>query len=384
MAAMTPRERVLAAVNFQEPDLVPLDIGGGSSTSIVVEGYERLKQHLRVSGETRIMNKIFRVAFIDESVMQLLDSDCRPLGIKPPVNWTPPPSERGTFTDIWGITWRQAHYGDGCYYWELARSPLAEATVEDLEAYPWPDTEDPGFTAGLAEEARALYEETDYAIMADGGFKSFWELGYLLRGLEQMLMDLVLNPEFVSALLSKLLDINTAVTGRFLDAVGPYIHVFRTADDLATQRGPLMSPRTFRTLLKPVYKKYFDFVKSKTEAKIFYHSCGNVVDLIDDLLEIGVDILNPVQVSAMGDTAELKSGFGERLVFWGGIDTQRVLPRGTAKEVKAEVRQRIRDLGPGGGYVVAPVHNIQPDVPPQNILVMAQAAREFGEYPLTY
>jgi uroporphyrinogen decarboxylase len=383
MAEMTPRERVWAAVNHQEPDRVPLDIGGGSSTSIVVEGYEKLKQHWDIPGETKIMNKIFRVARLDESVMQRLGSDCRPLGIKPPANWTPSPAKPGTFTDMWGITWRQAPYGNGCYYWELARSPLAEASAEDLENYPWPDLRDPGFTAGLAEEVKTLYEETDYAIMADGGFKSFWELGYMLRGFERSLMDLALNPEFISALMSKLLEINKTVTGRFLDIVGPYIHVFRTGDDLATQKGRLMSPQTFRTLIKPYYKEYFDFVKSKTNAKIFFHSCGNAVEMIDELVDVGVEIINPVQVSAMGDTAALKARFGDRIVFWGAIDTQRVLPHGSVEEVEAEVRQRIRDLGPGGGFVVGPVHNIQPDVPPENIIAMAEATRKYGTYPLT-
>jgi uroporphyrinogen decarboxylase len=382
MSEMTSRERVLAAINHQEPDRVPLDIGGGASTGIVVEGYEKLKQHLGVSGRTEEMNKIFRVARLDESVMQRLGSDCRPLGIKPPVNWTPPSVQPGTFVDIWGITWRQAWYGDGCYYWELAHNPLAGATIKDLETYPWPDPLDPGYTAGLAEEAKALYTETNYAIVADGGFKSFWELGYMLRGLEQMLMDLVLNPEFVSALMSKLLEINMAATGRFLDSVGPYIQVFRTADDLATQKGSLMSPQTYRALLKPIYKRYFDFIKSKTEAKIFYHSCGNVVDLMDDLVDIGVDIINPVQVSAMGDTAALKARFGDKVVFWGGIDTQHALPHGTIKDVKAEVRRRIRDLAPRGGYVLGAVHNIQPDVSPENIVAMAEATLKYGTYPL--
>jgi len=382
MAEMTPRERVWTAVNHQEPDRVPLDIGGGASTSIVVEGYENLKGRWGVPGETKIMNKIFRVARLEESVMKRLGSDCRPLGIKPPANWTPPPAEPGTFTDMWGITWRQAFYGDNCYYWELARSPLAEASVEDIERYPWPDLSDPGFTAGLAEEVKALYDDTDYAIMADGGFKSFWELGYMLRGFEQSLMDLALNPEFISALMSKLLEINKLMTGRFLDIVGPYIHVFRAGDDLATQRGRLMSPQTFSTLIKPYYKEYFDFVKSKTDAKIFFHSCGNVVDLIDELVGVGVEIINPVQVSAMGDSAELKTRFGDKVTFWGAIDTQRALPHGTVEEVEAEVRQRIVDLGPGGGYVVGPVHNIQPDVAPENIVAMAEATRKHGTYPL--
>ncbi len=382
MAEMTSRERVWAAINHQEPDRVPLDIGGGNSTTIVVEAYERLKEYLGINLPTREMNKAFRLARLDEQVMQQLGSDCRPLLMKGPAQWTPPPSPPGTFVDIWGITWRQATYGDNCYYWELARHPLAEADVAELDHYPWPDTNDPGYTHSLAEEARDLYENTDKAVMADPIFKSFWELGYMLRGLERFLMDLVTAPEFVVALLERLLEINVKMTGRFLDAVGPYIQVFRLADDLATQRGPLMSPHVFRQLLKPFYKRYVEFVKSKTTAKIFFHSCGNVTELLDDLIEIGVEIINPVQVSAMGDTAALKSRFGDRLTFWGAIDTQHVMPYGSPGDVEAEVRRRIHDLAPGGGYVVAAVHNIQPDVPPQNVIAMAEATRKYGIYPL--
>ena len=144
-----------------------------------------------------------------------------------------------------------------------------------------------------------------------------------------------------------------------------------------------MSPETFRALLKPVYTKYFDMVKSKTDAKIFFHSCGNVVNLIDDLIDVGVDALNPVQVSAMGDTAVLKDRFGQKITFWGGIDTQHILPNGSVKDVEQEVQQRIRDLASGGGYVLASVHNIQPDVPPENIVAMAKAAAKYGIYPIS-
>jgi uroporphyrinogen decarboxylase len=381
MAEMTPRERVWAALNHQEPDRVPLDIGGGASTTVIEEGYENLKEHLGVKAEPRILNKIFRMARLDESVMQRLGSDCRPLGLRPPVNWTPPPAEPGKFTDIWGITWKQAHYGDG-YYWELDNCPMAEASIEDIETYPWPDLEDPGYFAGLEEDAKALYEETDYAIMADGGFKSFWELGYMLRGFEQSLMDLALNPEFTIALMNKLLEMNLKMTARFLDLVGPYIQIFRAGDDLATQKGRLMSQETYNAVLRPVYKELFDLVKSKTEAKIFFHSCGNATVVIDDLVEVGVDVLNPVQVAAMGDMTDVKRRFGDKMVFWGGIDTQRVLPFGSVEDVEAEVKQRIHELGPGGGFVVASVHAIQPDVPPENIIAMAEATRKYGTYPL--
>ena len=195
-------------------------------------------------------------------------------------------------------------------------------------------------------------------------------------------MDVIINSEFVSALLYKLLEINLAGTGKFLDAVGKYIQVFRTADDMATQSGLLISPATYRSLIKPIYKRYYEFVKSKTDAKIFYHSCGNVVDLLDDFIEIGLDIINPVQVSAMCDTSELNARFGDKLVFWGAIDTQYVLPKGSAQDVEEEVKGRIRELSPGGGYVAAPVHNLQPDVPPQNIIAMANAVQRFGQYPI--
>jgi uroporphyrinogen decarboxylase len=382
MAEMTPRERVLAALNHQEPDRVPLDIGGGVSTSIVVEGYDRLKAHMGVASETWEISKAFRVAQVDEPVMQRLGADLRPLLIKPAANWTPPSCEPGTMVDIWGIKWKKTAYGDGCYYWEMVEHPLAEATIEDLETFPWPDPWDPGLTAGLEEEVRVLYEYTDYAIMADARFKSFWELGYMLRGIEQMYIDLLKNPEFVTALMDKLFEINTIVTGRFLDIVGPYIQVFRTTDDMATQQRLMMKPATYRALLKPYYRQFIEFIKSKTEAKIFYHSCGNITDIVDDLAEIGVDAINPVQVSAMGDTAQLKARFGHKISFWGAIDSQRVLPFGTVEDVEAEVQRRIRDLAPGGGYVVAGVHTIQPDVPPQNIVAMADAARRYGTYPL--
>lgn len=381
MAEMTPRERVWAAVNHREPDRVPLDIGGGASTTIVVEGYERLRTHLGLKpAETRIMSKAMRLAELDEDALLILGSDCRPISIGTPSKARPAPSDPSLFVDSWGVTWRRADHPWG-YYFELHKHPLAEATIEDLDRYPWPDPLDPGFTKGLAAKAEELYQ-TPFALMADGGFKSFFELAYMLRGLPQLLMDLIADPAFVTALMEKLFELNAAGTRRFLEITGPYIQVFRTADDLATQTGLLMSPETYRAILKPVYKRYFDLIHSLTAAKIFYHSCGSVNGLLEDLIEIGVDILNPVQVSAMGDTAELKARYGDRLTFWGAIDTQHVLPHGSPEEVEMEVRHRMRDLGPAGGYVVGPVHNFQSDVPPANIVAVSRAVKSFGRYPL--
>ncbi len=378
---MSPRQRVISALNHEEPDRVPVDIGGGCSTSISVEGYEKLKQYVGVSAPGRRLSELFRIAKLDENVLQLLGSDCRPIVLGSRTNWKPPPSEPGTLVDEFGITWKQIPYTDG-YYWEAVRNPLAQATLEDVDAYPWPSTEDPGFTLGLSDEIKTLYEETDYAIVGDSGYQNIWEPAYLMRGFDKMLTDLLRNPEIASAIMSKILEINIAITGQFLDVVGPYIQVIRTSDDLATQNNLMFPPEFYRKMLKPLHKKFFDFIKSKTKAKIFYHSCGNVASVIEDLVEIGVDIINPVQVSALGDTARLKSMFGEKVVFWGGIDTQKVLPRGSPEDVEVEVQHRIRDLAPGGGFVLAAVHNIQPDVPPQNIIAMAKAAKKFGEYPV--
>ena len=268
------------------------------------------------------------------------------------------------------------------YYWEQITFPLAEATIADLDRYPWPDPHDPGRYAGLAEEAADLYHNTPYTILGDCGFKNHWEPVFLLCGMERALTDVVDNPAFTLALLEKIAGLNFAVTRRFLEATGKYLTAIRTSDDLATQSSLMMSPAAYRKLVKPYHQRYFRLIKEYTEAKIFFHSCGNIVPLLDDLIEAGVEALNPVQVSAFKDPAEVKARYGDRLSFWGGIDTQWVLPSGSPEDVREEVRLRIRQFGPGGGFVAASVHNIQPDVPPQNILAMADAVRELGTYPI--
>lgn len=381
---MSSRERVIQTLNHKEPDMVPLDIGGGTSTSIVVEGYEKLKSHLNVKEETKMLNRIFRLAKVSQNITKILGCDCLGLGIKPPINTRSIEIDSNSFTDIWGVTWKKAFYqNNNCFYYEVQNSPLADATISDLENYNWPDPLDEGYTMGLAEDSKNLYENTEYALVGDAGFKSFWELGYLLRGFENLFMDLAVNQKFFIALMEKLLEINIIATGRYLDIVGKYIQVFRTADDMSSQRGLIMAPETYRKLIKPIYKKYYEFIKSKTDAKIFYHSCGNVTGLLDDLIDIGLDIINPVQVSAMGDMEKIKKRFGNDLVFWGGIDTQHILPNGSVSEVMEEVHKRIMEMAHGGGYVIGSVHNIQPDVPPTNIVAMASAAKKFGKYPLS-
>jgi uroporphyrinogen decarboxylase len=284
------------------------------------------------------------------------------------------PGGTGTLVDELGVTWRQVAFQGG-FYWEQVTFPLRDATVDDLERYPWPDAEDPWRYEGLEEEVERLHRTTSCALMGDCGYKSLWEPSFVLLGFERALMDLIADEEFMTALLEKLFSVVSTVTRHFLEIAGPYLSVVRTADDLATQQTLMISPATYRKILKPFHRRYFSLIKQYTDAKIFFHSDGNIVDLLDDLIEIGVDVLNPVQVSAFADPEDVKARFGDRLSFWGGIDTQTTLPRGTPEEVREEVALRIRQFANQGGYVLGPVHNIQADVAPENILAMCDAVR---------
>ena len=209
------------------------------------------------------------------------------------------------------------------------------------------------------------------------------EMALRLRGFEQLFMDFVLDPELVCGLLDRIVEIKSVFWQEALEQVGDEVLVAIEADDLGTQNSLLISPDMYRQYVKPRHKKLFSFIKSKApHIKVFLHSCGAVKPLIPDLIEAGVDILNPVQVSASNmDTKVLKKEFGDVLTFWGGgVDTQRVLPFGTPHEVREEVKRRIDDLAPGGGFVFNTIHNIQADVPPENIEAMLETLERYGKY----
>lgn len=360
---------------------MPLETGSGTSNSLLVETYENLKAHLGIHAPTRIMSKLGRVAELDEETLVRLGSDMRPVRLQGPANWTPPAAPDGVSYSEFGVRYRRADYAGG-YFWELAGHPLADATVSDLDAHRWPDPDDPGRFAGLAERVQTLYRETPYALVGDSGFQDFWQPAFALRGLEQALMDLVINPDFMRALLDRIYEVNSAVTRRFLEIAGPYLSVVRTSDDLATQASLLMSPKTYREVIKPYHKRFNAMIKEHTDAAIFLHCCGNVAPLMDELIDAGFEAIHPIQVSALADPAGLKAKYGNRVTFWGAIDTQQVLPHGTPADVREEVRTRIGQFGTGGGYIAGAVHNMQPDIPPANIVAMCDAVREFGRYPL--
>ena len=326
-----------------------------------------------------------QIAVVDDDVLDLFGVDVIPVFANPPAGYKPTFVEEGdrghSFQDDFGATLRRPKGG---FYYDWQEFPLAEPSLAALEKMPWPDPADTARYRGLRQRTQ-LRAQTDRALfgMAPCGHDLFNQL-LRVRGMEEGLMDLLANEEFCEAFLDRLTCTIITAQELFLAEVGDLIDVHFTADDLGGQTGPLISPSVYRRLIKPRWAQIIEAIKRKTKAKIFYHGCGAIGTFLPDLIEIGVDILNPVQVSAAGmDTAGLKREYGRYLSFWGGgCDTQRVLPTGTPEDVREEVRRRICDLAPGGGFVFNPVHNVQPHVPPANVVAVFQAARTFGSYPI--
>jgi uroporphyrinogen decarboxylase len=378
--ALSSRERVLCALDHEEPDRVPLFMGANSPTTVLSAGYEKLKAHLGIQGgSTRLFSKAFQYAWMDEEVMLRLGGDGRPVVPGPAESTLRKDISDDCLVDDWGITWRRSA---NSLYYEVANSPLKKATLDNFERYPWPNLAAPSRFVGMADAARKV-QGAGYASVLLSAV-SIFELPELLRGLDTLLMDMAADEEFFTALVTKVKGLMIPYIRAMLKEVGPWIDLFAFSDDLGMTAGPLMSPATYRRLVKPHHAEVVQTIKENTSAKVFFHSCGNVYPLLGDVIDVGVDVLNPIQVSAgdMADTARLKREFGRRLSFCGGIDTRWVMPHGTPDQVRAEVRRRINDLAPGGGYVAAAVHCIQPDVPPENIVAMCEEVHAAGRYPI--
>lgn len=378
MAFLTPRERVAKTLKHQEPDRVPIDIGGGVISSLTVVANERLKRYLGISSEDPLVDRIQQLVRPCEEVLKRLHCDTRYLYLKAPSGWADKELANGLYEDEFGIRRKRAGY-----YYDMVDHPLKQAQEpKDLENYPWPDPHDPSRYEGL-EEARQLYENTDYALVVNV-IGSIFELSWYLVGYTKFLIDLLVNPALAEALMDRVLEHNMGLFEEVLDRTGSYLSYVLTGDDVGTQQAPTMSPELYRRYVKPRQKKLIQFIKSKTQAPVLYHSCGAVYPLLEDFIDMGVDIFHPAQPRAHGfeDSAKIKREYGRRLSFMGGIDQQQVLPFGTVEEVKEEARRAIEAFAPGGGYIFNPSHNIQGDVPPENILALFDAAWKYGEYPI--
>ncbi len=383
---MTPRERVLAAINHEVPDRVPIVVGVSNAIGIKMKTYRKLKKLIGVQAEDRYLYDWpeLGTAAPDEATLQRLGSDVRPvLDRHPAANFQANAGrEPGTpFIDSWGIGQVELAPGE----WFPHINPLAEAeAIADLEAFNWPDMDDPSRVAHVRAEAAALAAENRYAIMATPWLLFPLERAFQMQRMDRFMMSMVEKPDFAKALLAKITELCKQLMGHFLRELGDNVDIIKIGDDLGTQTSLLMSPKMYRELVKPFHADYITFIKARTKAKVLFHTDGDVFPLIDDFIEMGVDILNPIQTSAgrMSELAELKRRFGQNIVFCGGIDTHRVLPYGTPDDVRREVKRVIAALGPGGGYLLASVHTIMNDVPPENVLAMVDAVEEYGRYPL--
>jgi len=406
---MNRRERALKAINHQEPDRVPIDLGGLDVSGISAIAYKGLRSYLGLKEENiRIVCVSQQLADVEDDVLQAVRADVRSVFIKAhyksgkmsdgssceiPETWNPTTRSDGSkvVTDSRGninfLRPSEGHFFDPVFY------PLKDCkTLADLERH-----KDDIFNIGInfalpkdlqlaldeaGEFAKKIREKTDYLVVGSNFAGNIFAGAQGLRGWDVFLLDLLESPAFAEALMDKIADVYCERFDRYWDALGPYIDVIQVSDDLGTQEAPIISPEIYRKMIKPYHQKLYSYIHKKSNVPIVMHTDGSVYKLIPDIIETGVDFLNPVQASAKDmDTKRLKKEFGDVLGFWGGgCDTQRILPHGTRQEIRDEVKRRIDDLAPGGGFIFSQVHNILPDVPPENIMAMYEAVWEFGKY----
>jgi uroporphyrinogen decarboxylase len=373
-------------LDHQEPDRVPIIIGTSNTTTLKMRPYRRLKAMLGIRAPDDCLYDWPELgsAAPAEAVLERLHGDARGVLDRFPAqvyarNQRRPP--HAPFVDDWGTGQTEVEPG----VWYPGVHPMSDAsTLEEIERYPWPDMDDPSRVAHVRQEARRLADQDQYAIIATPWLLFPLERAFAMQGMDKFLLNLALHPDFAQALLLKIAGLCQQLMGHFLRELGEDVDILKIGDDLGTQDRLLISPRMYRQALKPIHAAYIAFIKERTRAKVFFHTDGDVFDLLDDFVEIGVDILNPIQTSAgkMADLGQLKRRYGRNLTFCGALDTQRILPTGTPEQVRQEVRRVMELLAPGGGYMLASVHTIMDEVPPENILAMVDAAVEYGRYPL--
>lgn len=378
---LSHRQRVLTAIRHQEPDRAPMDLASQVNSSIHHVAYEKLAATLAIEPKRplRIVSRMMQDVAVDDEVLDALDIDLRMVlyGSTTDVG----SDEPGTvWTDEWGV--RRVRPAGSHYYDLIMPAPLAgpQVTVADVARYPWPVSEDPGMGERLRAQVAHWRKTTDCALVVAVP-SAFIHQSQYMRGFEDWFLDLAGNHAVAEAVFDAILESRMEQARRILTEVGKDADIVITGDDMGTQTALQFSPRTYRKIIKPRQKKYYDLIHGLTDAPLMLHSCGSLYEILPDLIEIGVQILNPVQTHATNmDPVRLKTEFGKNLTFWGGVDIQEVLPYGTPEQVRDEVKHLFETLGKGGGWVLGPSHNIQPEVPPENIIAMYRAGREVARY----
>ncbi len=383
---MNSRQRALAALNHEEPDRIPFDVGGTVCSSIHVTAYRALRRYLGLPDkEIELLHQAGQVARIDEDMLERLKCDTRFVDRdKPEARGTAKLRDEGdywAYDDSWGVGWRMPK--ESGLYFDMYTHPFDTDDFEGrLKSYRWPDASSPEVYAGMKERATALRQQDKLVLL--GGFSAGpVERLTWLRGYNRGYMDLAGDPGTAEFFLDKITDLKVTYWENALSQFGETIDVAVEGDDFAGQHNMLISPKTYRELIKPRHRRIFETIKKAApHVKIHFHSCGAIRSVIPDLIEIGVDALNPVQINATGmDPFELKAEFGKDITFWGGgVDTQTVFGSGSPEQVRENVKRNIEALAPGGGFIFTTVHNTQPNVPPENYMAMWETLQEFGRY----
>jgi uroporphyrinogen decarboxylase len=374
MTRFTHRQRVIAAFNHTEADRIPLDLMGNASM-LLDPTYLRLRDYLQLEPIPPIRSGT-TANYYDERILDRLDIDFRRIFLKKSPHNKVTRHKDGSFSDIWGIRYQQTGALVNVIHYPLA----GISTLKDIDSYEWPAADEMFHTEGLAEQARQMYEQTDFALVARNPLSGgFLEHSCNLLGMERFLMLMAAEPTMGEAIIAHLLTIYCDVYAMFLDTVGLYVQMVEVSDDLGSQENLIISPQMYRQFIKPAEKELYTLIHKKApQAALFHHTDGAVFDIIPDLIEVGVDVLNPVQTSSKGmDGQRLKKQFGDVLTFHGAVEE--IDKRVSTEQVIAEVKQRIDTLAAGGGYVLGPCNHMV-DVPAEMIIAMYETADEYGRY----
>jgi uroporphyrinogen decarboxylase len=383
---MNSRERILKSINHEEPDRVPFDLAGSTWTGITNTAYQNLRNHLGLNSAEPVWSDVIQQIVIpSEEILTELKVDTRGVFPLTSHNWDVYSKLKDVgnyfeYFDEWGFT---HHFPKSGYWFSLVKHSMDNVDFDSegiIENYPWPDAGNKQRFAGMREKA-IQFRNQDKIVMTKGLCAGMFEMHQRVRGMENAMLDPFMFPVNSDKLVGKLADLKIEFWDSLLDEIGDVIDIAGEGDDYGTQQSQLISPDQFREYYKPHFARVLSFIKEKApNVKLLFHSCGNVRPVIPDFIEMGVDLLNPVHITATGmEPRQLKKDFGKDIVFWGGgVDTQHVLPNGTPEKVKEDVKRNIEALAPGGGFVFATVHNIQAEVPPQNMMAMIEALREIG------
>ena len=385
---MNSRERIFKTLNHEEPDKVPFDLAGSTWTGITNVAYQNLRKFKGLGKDNPVWSDVIQQIVIpSEEILNEFDVDTRGVFPLTSHNWDvysklKNAGEYFEYFDEWGFT---HHFPKNGHWFSLVKHPLENTDFNKeniIENYQWPIAGDKRRFEGLREKA-IQFRDRDKIVMTKGLCAGLFEMHQRVRGMENAMLDPFMFPINSDKLVGKLADLKIEFWDGLLDEIGDVVDIVGEGDDYGTQQSQLIAPEQFREYYKPHFIRVLSFIKQKApKIKLLFHSCGNVRPIIPDLIEMGVDILNPVHITAAGmEPVQLKKDFGKDIVFWGGgVDTQHILPSGKPEEVKDDVKKNIEALAPGGGFVFSTVHNIQAEVPPQNIKVMAETLNETGKY----